>query len=69
MTEEFDTMIDDLVLFSDEDPELKEGLRWIDEQAKQNGISFYEQVRRILGKYDSEQRVKAWRLTIRWKNV
>ena len=70
MTEElFRNMIDELILNADEDPELKESLKWIDASAKHNGISFYEQCKRILEKQSSEEKAKAWRMTIRWKNI
>ena len=35
-------MVDDLVEFSEHDKELNDGIKYIDKQAQEKGISFYE---------------------------
>ena len=57
----FENMCDELVMFCDYDPELKEGLRWIDEEARKRGISFYEVVFLVLHKYDVDLKARKWR--------
>lgn len=54
----FTKMVDELVKFSEYDPELKENIRWSDEQAKKKGISFYDQVFETLYKHKVYSRVK-----------
>ena len=44
----FTRLIDELVESSQSDPELASGIRWIDEQARRNGVSFYEMAADIL---------------------
>lgn len=56
----FTRMVDELVEFSEHDPELAEGLRWIDSQAQKYGINFYEMVFRVLYKYDVDNKAKNW---------
>ena len=53
-------MVDELVEFSEYDPELKEGLKWIDSQAQKLGISFYEMVFHVLYKYDVDKKARKW---------
>ena len=38
----FTRMVDELVEFSEHDPELKDGIKWLDEQAQEKEISFYD---------------------------
>lgn len=55
-------MVDELVDYSLEcDPELADGLRWVDNEAKKRGITFYEMAYRILLKYDAQEKAIAWR--------
>jgi hypothetical protein len=56
----FTRMVDELVEFSDTDPELAEGIRWLDMQAQKKGISFYEMVFQVLYKHDINSRAKQW---------
>lgn len=56
----FTRMVDELVEFSESDPELAEGIRWLDVQAQKKGISFYEMVFQVLYKHDMNARAKQW---------
>ncbi len=56
----FTRMVDELVQFSDSDPELAEGIKWLDAQAQKKGISFYEMVFQVLYKHDVSSRAKQW---------
>ena len=58
--EQFIEMIDDLVVMSEKDSELAEGLRWIDVQSQRNGLTFYEMAMIILRKHMAERRAKEW---------
>ena len=62
MTEQafFKKMVDNLVDFADHDPELKDGLRWVDAEAQKKGLSFYDMVYQILYKHDMAVRAKEW---------
>ncbi|MBI4894141.1 MAG: hypothetical protein HY833_00150 [Candidatus Aenigmarchaeota archaeon] len=53
-------MVDDLVIFSEHDPELADGLRWMDSQAQMRGISIYEMVFNALCKHDIEKDARKW---------
>jgi hypothetical protein len=56
----FMEMIDDLVVMSEKDSELAEGLRWIDAQSQRNGLTFYEMAMIVLRKHMAERRAKEW---------
>jgi len=56
----FTNMVDELVEFSAYDPELAEGLRWIDGEAQRRGISFYDMVFHVLHRYDIDTKAKDW---------
>ena len=58
--DQFMGIIDDLVVMSENDAELAEGLRWIDVQSQKNGVSFYEMAFIILRKHMAERRAKEW---------
>jgi hypothetical protein len=58
--DQFMEMIDDLVVMSEKDSELAEGLRWIDAQSQRNGLTFYEMAMIILRKHMAERRAKEW---------
>jgi hypothetical protein len=58
--EQFMLIIDDLVLMSDKDSDLAEGLRWIDMQSRKNGMTFYEMAFMVLKKHVVEKRAKEW---------
>jgi hypothetical protein len=56
----FTKMVDELVEFSDTDPELAEGIKWLDTQAQKKGITFYEMVFQVLYKHDINSRAQQW---------
>ena len=56
----FRKMIDELIYFSEFDPELADGIKWVDEQAQKKGISFYDMVFKILYKHDIESKASEW---------
>lgn len=56
----FKDMVDELVEFAKDDEELAEGIRWLDGQAFNKGISFYEMVFRTLYKHDISKKSKNW---------
>jgi len=56
----FTRMIDDLVEFSDHDPELKDGLQWIDNIAQKKGVSFYDAVFDVLNEHETDIKAKHW---------
>ena len=58
--DQFVEMIDDLVVMSESDSELAEGLKWIDLQSQRNGLTFYEMAMVILRKHMIERRAKDW---------
>lgn len=58
--DQFVEMIDDLVVMSESDSELAEGLKWIDFQSQRNGLTFYEMAMIILKKHMVERRAKDW---------
>ena len=58
--EQFRDIIDDLVVMSESDSELADGLRWIDSQSQKNGMTFYEMALIILRKHIAERKAKEW---------
>jgi len=56
----FTKMVDELVDFSEYDPELADGIRWLDEQAQKEGISFYDKVFAVLYRHDVNEKAKEW---------
>lgn len=48
----FTNLVDGLVEFSGDDPELLKEIRWLDEQARQKHISFYDMVFEVLYRHD-----------------
>lgn len=58
--DQFVEMLDDLVVMSESDSELAEGLKWIDLQSQRNGLTFYEMAMVILRKHMVERRAKDW---------
>lgn len=56
----FTKMVDELVDFAEFDPELADGIKWLDGQAQQKGISFYDMVFEVLYKHDVNQKAKDW---------
>ncbi len=56
----FSRIVDELVEFSEYDPELADGIKWLDDQAQKKGISFYDMVFEVLYKYDVNSKAKDW---------
>ena len=56
----FTNMVDELVDFAEYDPELAEGLKWIDGEAQKRGITFYEMVFHVLHRHDIDSKAKDW---------
>lgn len=56
----FTKMVDELVEYSEYDPELASGITWLDEQAQKKGKTFYEMVYQILYKHDVNAKAKKW---------
>ena len=56
----FTKMVDELVEFSEHDPELSEGLKWLDGEAQKKGLSFYDMVYQVLYKHDVNSKAKEW---------
>ena len=65
----FTKMIDELVEFSEYDPELSDGIKWLDEQAQKKGLSFYDMVYQVLYRHDVNSKAKEWLSDRNWKNV
>ena len=56
----FRKMVDDLVEFSAHDPELADGLNWLDSQTKKKGITFYDMVFEVLYSHDVNSKAQNW---------
>ena len=56
----FTRMVDELVEFSEHDPELSDGLKWLDGEAQEKGLSFYDMVYQVLYKHDVNSKAKEW---------
>ena len=56
----FTKMVDELVEFSEHDPELSDGLKWLDGEAQKKGLSFYDMVYQVLYKHDVNCKAKEW---------
>ena len=56
----FTKMVDELVEFAEYDPELADGIKWLDGQAQKKGISFYDMVYEVLYKHDIDSKAKTW---------
>ncbi len=56
----FSKMVDELVEFSEHDPELADGIKWLDVQAQKKGITFYDMVFEVLYKHDVNSKAKDW---------
>ena len=56
----FTKMVDELVEFSEYDPELSDGLKWLDGEAQKKGLSFYDMVYEVLYKHDVNSKAKEW---------
>lgn len=58
--EQFIKMVDEMVMSAEHDPELAEGLKWIDMQSRKQGLTFYEMALIILKKHVVEKRAREW---------
>ena len=56
----FTKMVDELVEFAEHDPELKDGLQWLDSEAQKKGISFYDMVYQVLYRHDVNSKARDW---------
>ena len=56
----FTKMVDELVEFSEYDPELSDGLKWLDGEAQKKGVSFYDMVYQVLYRHDVNSKAKEW---------
>ena len=56
----FTKMVDELVEFSEYDPELADGIKWLDSQAQKKGITFYDMVFEVLYKHDINSKARNW---------
>ena len=62
----FTKMVDELVEFSEHDPELSDGLKWLDGEAQKKGLSFYDMVYQVLYKHDVNSKAKEWLNSRNW---
>ena len=56
----FSKMVDELVEFSEFDPELSDGIKWLDDQAQKKGITFYDMVFEVLYSHDINSKAQNW---------
>jgi hypothetical protein len=56
----FRKMVDDIVMFADYDPELADGVKWLNDQAFKKGLSFYDMVFEVLYKHDTNTKASDW---------
>lgn len=56
----FRDKVDCIVLGAQSDPELKEGLKYIDEEAQHRGITFYEMIFFVVYMHTDRTSVKEW---------
>ena len=56
----FTNMVEELVEFSEHDPELSDGIKWLDGQAQKKGLTFYDMVFEILYKHYVNSKAKYW---------
>lgn len=58
--DQFIQIVDELVVMSEGDAELAEGIRWIDSQSQKSGITFYEMALIVLRKHLAEKKAREW---------
>jgi hypothetical protein len=56
----FTNICDEFVKFSEYDPELALAIKWIDEQARKKGITYYDMVFEVLYKNDIPVNDPTW---------
>ena len=60
MDDKFMEMVDELVTLAENDEELFQGIKWIDNESKKLGISFYEMFFIVLQRHLAEEKAKEW---------
>ena len=60
MDDKFMEMVDELVRLAENDEELFQGIKWIDNESKKLGISFYEMFFIVLQRHLAEEKAKEW---------
>ena len=53
-------MVDELILSSEQDPELADSIKWLSAQADKKGISFYQIVFDTLYRHDINNKASLW---------
>ena len=53
-------MVDNMIDLAQHDPELLDGIQWLDKISIREGISFYDKVYELLGKKSADDKAKAW---------
>ncbi len=56
----FFKIVDELVTSSEYDPELADGIKWLDDQAQKKGITLYDMVFEVLYRHDVDSKAKTW---------
>lgn len=56
----FTKVVDELVLLSETDTELANGIKWVDKMAQKKGVTFYDMVFEVLYKHDVKSKAKEW---------
>ncbi len=56
----FTQLVDEMILYADSDPELKQGLQFLDHLAQEKGVSIYDVVFDRLYRYDMKEKAKRW---------
>lgn len=56
----FTHVVDELVEFSEHDPELSSGIKWLDGQAQKRGITLYDMVFEVLYQHNVKESARAW---------
>ena len=50
----FNKMVDAVVMHAQEDPELQEGIAYLDQEATKQGISFYDMMYMVMIKHNKD---------------
>ncbi len=57
----FMDMVDEMILHSENDEELNEGLNYLAKRAKKLKISIYDMIFKVLGEKEAVKRLTAWK--------
>ena len=57
---EFRQMVDDIIGFTDYDPELASGIKWLDKTDKLGDMDFYDKVFECLYRREISEKAKKW---------